>query len=190
MINFKKISDIFNKFLSNGSIEISKDSDLISQIIKINKKLWELEDIARMKELGVENISSTKSEIDKNNQLRNDVIQKIDMFIETLLNNTDLHNMDKYFSETPGMIIDRLSIMFIRKSEINKIVDLIIDRGLKSEYFVKESIVDDQIKQLGSFLDIYFKKVKNKNAYFEIQKAVKIYNDDRIKTYIKNLLKN
>lgn len=188
MINFKIISETFNSFLEESSItETCTKNSLILEIIKINKKIWDLEDIARMKELGFEKIAVTKSEIDKNNQLRSDTIQQIDKYIELEFKNIDLGDINKYYSESPGMVVDRISIMFIRKLEIQKILELIKEVGLKNEYFSKLVVVDEQIKQIGNFLDKYLEKINNKECYFRIQKAVKIYNDDRIRLYIKDI---
>jgi len=188
MINFKTISETFNGFLEESTtIEMGIKNFLISEIIRINKKIWDLEDIARMKELGFEKIAVTKSEIDKNNQLRNDTIQQIDKYIELEFTNVDLDDINKYYSESPGMVIDRISIMFIRRLEIQKILELIKEIELKNEYFSKLVVVDEQIKQIGNFLDKYLEKINNKECYFRIQKAVKIYNDDRVRSYIKDI---
>jgi len=188
MINFKTISEVFDGFLEESTnIEIGSKNLLILEIIKINRKIWELEDVARMKELGFEKIAVTKSEIDKNNQLRNDIIQQIDKYVEHEFENVDLGDINKYYSESPGMVIDRISIMFIRKSEIQKILELIKEVELKNEYSSKLNLVNEQIKQIGSFLDKYLENIKNKKCYFRIQKAVKIYNDDRVKSYIKDI---
>lgn len=188
MINFKTISETFDGFLEGlTTIELGNKNFLILEIIKINKMIWDLEDIARMKELGFEKIALTKSEIDKNNQLRNDTIQQIDKYIELELKNVDLGDINKYYSESPGMVIDRISIMFIRKLEIQKILKLIKEIELKNEYFSKLAVVDEQIKLIGNFLDRYLEKISNKKCYFRIQKAVKIYNDDRVRSYIKDI---
>lgn len=188
MINFKTISETFSGFLEeSATVEIGTKNFLILEIIKINKKIWDLEDIARMKELGFEKIAETKSEIDKNNQLRNDTIQQIDKYIQLEFANVDLDDINKYYSESPGMVIDRISIMFIRKFEIQKILELIKEIELKNEYFSKLMVVDEQIKQIGNFLDKYLEKINNKECYFRIQKAVKIYNDDRVRSYIKDI---
>lgn len=188
MISFKIISETFNSFLEGSTtIETGTKNFLILEIIKINKRIWDLEDIARMKELGFEKIAVTKSEIDKNNQLRNDTIQQIDKYIESEFKNIDLGDINKYYSESPGMVVDRISIMFIRKFEIQRILKLIKEQELKNEYFSKLAVVDEQINLIGNFLDRYLEKINNKECYFRIQKAVKIYNDERVRSYIKDI---
>ena len=65
MLNFKTISEIFLDFLNNPSI-ILKPEDRLSHLIRLNmetnQKLWDLEDSARMIELGPEHVAAVKQE--------------------------------------------------------------------------------------------------------------------------------
>ena len=79
-----------------------------------NFLLWHEEDIARIKDIDPLRIVEAKRNIDKYNQLRNNAIEKIDEWILTSFAvNTDpklpMH------SETPGMMMDRLSIMALKR---------------------------------------------------------------------------
>ncbi len=187
MINFTIVSGIFNTYLESGAFHENDQTKLILDLITTNKTIWDLEDIARMKELGFEKIASTKSDIDRHNQIRNDLIHSIDIVISDELSNTDLQDVDKYYSESPGMLIDRLSIMFIRLRELNKILVILEDKDLEREYLEKISIVQEQINLNGIFFDKFIHKVMNKEIYFKVQKAVKVYNDARVRSYIKSL---
>lgn len=192
MLNFKTISKIFSDFLDNKSINFeswTKLDQLIRLNIETNKKLWDLEDSARMLELGSEHIAVTKQNIDSTNQDRNNLINKIDVELTNLIQIIPLDSKEKFYSESPGMIIDRLAILYIKLSVIKNLLLLIKEKDLAEEYKYKESIISKQINNIGDFLDRYLKKLINKEVYFEIQQPVKIYNDIRIKKYIK-LLKN
>ncbi len=187
--NFKMISDIFSCYISDQST-IPTYEDRIYQLVflcmKINKEQWDLEDLARMVERGSDYIVSIKKDIDKSNQDRNNLVREIDTEIVSLLKvspSTD----DRFYSESPGMIIDRLTILFIRLSAIRELLSVIEESDIKKEYSEKEAIVLGQISQLGKFLDRYFVKLVNKEVFFEIQQPVKIYNDSRIRKYIKIL---
>ena len=84
---------------------------------KWNFKLWHEEDIARVKDIEAERIVIAKRNIDSFNQRRNDAMEKID---EWVLNSmVDFENLLSkelpLHSETPGMMIDRLSIMGLKK---------------------------------------------------------------------------
>ncbi len=192
MLNFKIISKIFLAFLNDiPTAPESKEgiNYLIRSNIETNRKLWDLEDLARMVELGSEHIATTKQEINKNNQIRNDLIKKIDIEVVNQMKIVSSDSQKRFYSESPGMIIDRLAILFIKLSVIRELLSIIKEEGLKKEYREKKDIILKQINLLGNFLDSYFNKLKHKEIFFEIQQPVKIYNDTRIKKYIKLLQK-
>ena len=190
------ISDIFTKFIEGKSSDLNKEltakaslEDLVFLLINANKKLWDFEDAARMHELGFEHIAKTKKLIDENNQIRNDIIKKVDKNLVQLLD-IEPNFKATFYSESPGMIIDRLSTLFIKFAEIQRISQIIKEKDLKEEYLNKENLVAGQIEALADFLDVYFIKLRNKKVYFSVQDAVKIYNDTRIKKHIVKLKDN
>ncbi len=191
ILNFKIISKIFSDFLDNSSAipgYKEKLNHLIWLNIKTNQELWNLEDLARMVELGSEYIAMTKQEIDKNNQIRNDLIREIDIEISDQISVSSGHQ-ERFYSETPGMIIDRLAILFIKLSVIRDLLPVIKEKDLQEEYQGKENIILKQIDRIGNFLDSYFTRLVRKEVFFEIQHHVKIYNDKKIRKYIKILKK-
>jgi hypothetical protein len=192
MLNFKKISKIFSEFLNNTST-ISKFEDKLSCFIrlnmKINKKLWDLEDLVRGVKLSTRRIAATKREIDKNNQIRNDLIEKIDIEIKNQMQVESFDSQNFFYSESPGMIIDRIAILSIKLFFIHKLLLVIKEEDLKRDYKKRGDIVLKQLNRIGNFLDIYLDKLRNKEIFFEAQQSIKIYNDLRIKKYIKLLQK-
>jgi hypothetical protein len=77
-----------------------------------NFQIWHEEDIARRDDLGAESVRAAKRAIDRNNQERNDFIEQIDLHLSARLapvEGAPLH------SETPGMMIDRLSILALKE---------------------------------------------------------------------------
>ena len=114
-ITFSKIFSIFSDFINDpNKDQVYGDytQNLVYLIIKANKTLWDLEDSARLAELGDKHVADAKRNIDIKNQERNNLIREIDVTLHKLLNVTRGLN-DKFYSESPGMIIDRLSIIFI-----------------------------------------------------------------------------
>ncbi len=189
IISFAKVSKIFKDFLTNSR----KDSDcsnsleaLILKTIQVNKKIWDLEDSARRFELGDKHVATSKRDIDINNQIRNDLIRQMDREISTYFD-VSPGLRESFYSETPGMIIDRLAIIFIKDSVIKSILSAIVDTGLRAEYKQKEQTILNQMKNIGEFLDLYLKRLINNEVYFEVQDAVKLYNDPRVKIIIKSM---
>ena len=191
ILNFKIISKIFSDFLDNP-LAISEYKEKLNHLvrlnIKTNQELWNLEDSARMIELGSEHVAVAKREIDKNNQIRNDLIREIDIEIANQISVSSGHQ-ERFYSESPGMIIDRLAILFIKLSVIRDLLLVVKENDLQNEYKEKENIILKQMDRIGNFLDYYFTRLVHKEIFFEIQQPVKIYNDNRIRKYIKILKK-
>jgi|SRR3989344_2334984 len=191
MPNSKIISKIFSDFLNNPSAipeHKEKLNHLIWLNIKTNQELWNLEDLVRMAELGLDHVATTKQEIDKNNQIRNDLIREIDIEIADQIGVS--HGFqEQFYSESPGMIVDRLAILLIKLSVIRDLLSVVKEKDLQEEYAEKESIILKQIDRIVNFLDSYFAKLACKEVFFEIQQPVKIYNDPRLRKYIKILKK-
>jgi hypothetical protein len=78
-----------------------------------NFMLWHEEDIARRDDLGSERIHQAKRAIDRYNQERNNFIEEMDKALVAALQPADTGCPKN--SETPGMIIDRLSIMALKE---------------------------------------------------------------------------
>ena len=78
-----------------------------------NFQLWHEEDIARRDDLGSDRIHQAKRAIDRFNQQRNNFIEEMDQALAVALQPAASGCPQN--SETPGMIIDRLSIMALKQ---------------------------------------------------------------------------
>lgn len=78
-----------------------------------NFQLWHEEDIARRDDLGSERIHQAKRAIDRYNQERNNFIEEMDKFLVASLQPAESGCPKN--SETPGMMIDRLSILALKE---------------------------------------------------------------------------
>ncbi len=184
ILQFNNIKNAFNEYLTTNNKDYYNFLDLIKECILTNHSIWKFEDNIRMENISSKNIANTKRMIDTLNQQRNDLIGKIDANIDHLLKNKE-SNIKNYCSESPGMLIDRLSIFFIRLSILKKIILVIEDTEIKNGYIRKKQIVIEQINYLGKYLNLYFKNINNRKSYFKIFNPVKIYNDKKITDYIK-----
>ncbi len=187
-MNFETILKIFSRFLENRStsLKLEKKLDyLVKSSIETNHTLWNLEDSVRMFELGSEHVAKTKQEIDKVNQIRNDLIWQIDVEVQKQMKPSNVAK--EFYSESPGVIIDKLAILFIKLSVIEDLLLIIKEKDLKQDYLNKKKIISTQMTRIGNFLDSYLVKIKQGKVIFEIQQPVKIYNDNRIKKYIKSM---
>src|SRR6187431_656637 len=78
-----------------------------------NFALWHEEDVARRDDLGSERVHQAKRAIDGYNQERNNFIEEMDKALVAALEPAETGLPRN--SETPGMIIDRLSILALKE---------------------------------------------------------------------------
>ena len=78
-----------------------------------NFLLWHEEDVARRDDLGFERVYQAKRAIDRYNQQRNNFIEEMDKELVAELQPAESGCPKN--SETPGMIIDRLSILALKE---------------------------------------------------------------------------
>ncbi len=89
---------------------------LVCQQHQFNYQLWHQEDIARSPTVSDSEIANVKRAIDRLNQLRNDWIERLDDALTRHLEEQSIVASPDapQNSETPGSIIDRLSILALR----------------------------------------------------------------------------
>jgi hypothetical protein len=91
---------------------------LVAQNHLRNFQLWHEEDVARRNDLGFERVFQAKRAIDKFNQERNNFIEEMDKVLVATLQPADSGCPRN--SETPGMIIDRLSILALKEYHMHE----------------------------------------------------------------------
>lgn len=93
------------------------DNELCKLMIEqhyTNYLMWHEEDKARIKNAKDSEIANVKRTIDRLNQYRNDLIDKIDVYLFHQLNQSDIQKDLPFNSETIGSICDKLSVLAIR----------------------------------------------------------------------------
>lgn len=94
------------------------DTDELTQLVAENHRhnflLWHEEDLARRDDLGAERVRQAKRTIDRHNQARNDAMEAIDRALADALHPRPAGPACPAHSETPGMILDRLSILALK----------------------------------------------------------------------------
>jgi len=91
---------------------------LVQQNHLRNFQLWHEEDIARRDDLGFEAVYRAKRNIDRFNQERNNFIEEMDKAIVATL--SPATSGCPRNSETPGMMIDRLSILALKEFHMHE----------------------------------------------------------------------
>jgi hypothetical protein len=144
-----------------------------------NYRLWHEEDKARSPSATDEEIATVKRAIDKLNQARNDMIEKLDDALTGVLCDAGVMGQDAPINtETPGSAIDRLSIMSLRLYHYREQLER-DDASVDHQQKVNERIAmcEQQHKDLSNSLqqlldDIFAGKVQHKTY-----RQMKMYND-------------
>jgi hypothetical protein len=183
MIDVQKILDLQSRNVADWhkNVELS-ETELPWKHIEENNmwnfSLWHEEDIARIKDIDPLRIVEAKRNIDKYNQSRNNAMEKIDEWILSYLDSRNIRPGDKIHSETPGMMIDRLSIMTLKKYHMQEEVDR---PDASEEHKVKcadkVKVLSEQMDDLASSLKGLFSDIGDSKLRFKVYRQFKMYND-------------
>jgi hypothetical protein len=143
-----------------------------------NIRLWHEEDEARRPDVGEGVIAGVKRRIDTLNQRRNDLIEAIDEALATVLKPIELRGGCRLHSETPGAIIDRLSILALKIFHMRQEAER-EDAALEHRRVCAErlGILERQRSDLAGCLASLFEELLEGRATFRRYRQFKMYND-------------
>ena len=147
---------------------------------KFNYQLWHAEDRARRQDMGDNFVVEAKREIDSCNQQRNNQMEQMDQYFIRMLNPAS-HLSCKVHSETPGMMIDRLSILSLKIYHMDvqaKRED--VEPEHRQTCQNKLSQLNQQHRQLIHCLSELLQEVKNQTRTFRVYHQHKMYNDPKL----------
>jgi hypothetical protein len=152
-------------------------SQLVEENHAFNYQLWHAEDRARRDDMGFEFVYQAKREIDSYNQLRNNRMEAMDEWLFQLLQPAN-PSLCPVHSESPGMIIDRLSILSLKAYHMalqTKRTD--VSEEHRSTCAQKLETIHMQLDQLRLCLGQLLDEVEKKTRTFRIYHQFKMYND-------------
>ncbi len=150
----------------------------IEENMKWNFMLWHEEDIARIKDIDPLRIVEAKRNIDQYNQARNNAMEKIDEWILSYLETNQVKPGEKMHSETPGMMIDRLAIMALKKFHMEEeTLRKDVDQGHIEKCSSKVLVLTEQIADLSNALEIVINDLLESKLQFKVYRQFKMYND-------------
>jgi hypothetical protein len=149
---------------------------LVEENHHCNFELWHEEDRARRDDLGFEHVYRAKRAIDRWNQRRNDFIEQMDRWlVERLPAFADSVPMN---SETPGMIIDRLSINALRSYHMAEEAERpTAPEEQRAACRRKLTVIRQQRGDLLAALDALLREAAAGKRGFRVYFQFKMYND-------------
>ena len=148
-----------------------------------NILVWNEEDNARRKNVGAAEVAASKRLIDQYNQQRNDSIEAIDEAILSELGDVSLASNARLNSETPGSMIDRLSILALKIFHLREQVER-LDGQTKIE--IGRNRLERLLSQrqdLASCFDNLLKEAGEGRAYFKMYPQLKMFNNLSLSPY-------
>ncbi len=143
---------------------------------RFNCRLWAEEDLARRTTVGAAEIAANKRAIDGYNQKRNDAIERVDEHLSGLFLNA--RENSELSSETPGAMIDRLSILSLKVHHMRLQTQRgDVDRVHIDTCILKLNRLNEQRADLAACLDRLLAECARGESRFKVYRQFKMYND-------------
>ena len=160
---------------------------LVCQQHQFNYQLWHQEDIARSPDVSDTEIANVKRAIDRLNQLRNDWIERVDDWLTRFLEVNQVVALPgaRQNSETPGSIVDRLSIIALRIFHLDEQLERTdIDEAHQEKVQTRLAICRVQQQELGMCHEQLIEQILVGNMRHRTYRQFKMYNDPSMNPYL------
>jgi hypothetical protein len=152
---------------------------LVARQHRANFELWHIEDEARMPGATDAELASVKQRIDETNQRRNDLVEQLDRILLDWLASRNLPNPEApLHSESPGLMIDRLSILALKiyhtREEARRAE---APAGHAERNQERLGILEEQRDDLAGCLDSLWRDTLAGTRRFKLYRQLKMYND-------------
>jgi hypothetical protein len=161
---------------------VSGDSPMAELVLaqhRANYELWHEEDEARSHDATDARIVEVKHAIDRLNQRRNDLVEQLDVAL--IVEAGEQNAAAPLHSETPGLIVDRLSILALKifhtaeESERAEAAE-----GHRSRNRARLAVLMAQRDDLAQCLDELWEQIHAGNRRFKLYRQMKMYNDPEL----------
>ena len=150
----------------------------IAENHRMNDLLWKEEDLARRRQVADAEIAANKRAIDAYNQKRNDAIERIDEILLLALSRVQPRDNSRLNSETPGAMIDRLSILSLKIRHMRLQTERTdVDKDHIESCRSKLARLNEQRTDLAACLDRLLAEAERGETRFKVYRQFKMYND-------------
>lgn len=139
---------------------------------------WHMEDLIRLPQIDPSEGIKIKRRIDKSNQDRTDMVEKIDDYFLEQFKSVTSKPGARINSETPAWLLDRMSILMLKIYHMQEQVrrtDASPEHVSKCES--KLAVLSEQKTDMQLAFDEMMEDIGNGNRRFKVYRQMKMYND-------------
>ena len=141
---------------------------------------WHLEDLIRNPNIDSNKGLELKHRIDKSNQNRTDIVEKIDDYYFSIFKNTSEKD-SKLNTESPGCVVDRLSILNLKIYHMNEQLER---KNVTAEHILncekKMVVLQNQRIDLSNSFNELLEEYKEGIKKMKVYRQMKMYNDSNL----------
>lgn len=139
---------------------------------------WHCEDEVRHPNIEAERVRFFKNKIDQLNQLRTNLVEKLDDFFQEQYSKVDVLPNARLNTESPAWAIDRLSILALKIYHMQIEVER-MDLSPENFYSYQQKLelLQSQKLDLTEAITFFFDELRQGKARFKLYRQVKMYND-------------
>ena len=142
---------------------------------------WHYEDIIRDPNINPVDGMDMKRKIDKSNQHRTDVVEQLDDYYIALFKDVVPNSDAKLNTESPGWVVDRISILCLKIYHMQEQVDRTdTDENHKKQCQNKLAILLEQKEDISKSFNDLLDEIANGEKQIKVYRQMKMYNDDTL----------
>ncbi|RPI01342.1 MAG: DUF4254 domain-containing protein [Calditrichaeota bacterium] len=177
---FSDLTELWHDTAPIKPKDISSPHGLTQWMHYKNYEIWHLKDKMRRPDTPNEEVVECERLVDHYNRNRMKAIEQLDIWIENVLMNANIrpgHEIEVN-SETPGSIIDRLSIVVLKIFHLQEHDNnSVSDSELKKQIELRLKILEEQKTDLAYALDKLLLDLRQAKKRHKVYRQFKIYND-------------
>jgi hypothetical protein len=135
-------------------------------LVESNLRQWDLEDVTRDPGASDAQVANAKREIDRLNISRHRLVEEIDAAIDSIL---DQPATAPLATESPGMVLDRLSVLVIRRARTA------VASRRDPNFADRVQALEAQVGALSAALDSYMDELRTGARRFLRYQSLKLY---------------